>query len=87
MSTKQYQNPQVKNALMRTWETIASDLFASYAEDGIYVIKRSVVIETVLDAGRLEEFNQGVDFTEFRALPFNEQEEFAKTVFVDRNYR
>jgi hypothetical protein len=71
-------------ALQRTWEVIGGD-FLECGRCGS--LPRDAVIEVVLDANYLEMYgNAKEDVAEFRKMSYDEQDEFAKTVFTYRSY-
>lgn len=76
----------LSQALRRTWDVIGGDILACGECDAM---PRSEVIEVVLDANYLEMYGDSAskeDIAAFRKLSYDEQENFAGTVFTCRSY-
>lgn len=74
---------KVSRAIFRTWETIASDAMPEEIEEELTNEEYDEIkVEVTLDANRLEMYG-GEDeaVAEFRKLPFEAQDAFARQVF------
>lgn len=82
---------ELKQGLLRVWETIAYDILAAVADGGDpekATMTKAEVIEVVLDADYLQMYGQvpADQLKEWKALSYDRQIELAKTVFTYRTY-
>jgi hypothetical protein len=75
---------EIKHALSHTWNAIGGDILQCVAngEEEYGEMKRSEVIEIVLDASYLEINNHGLDTKAFRSLSYDQQKKVAREVFT-----
>ncbi|RKZ95329.1 MAG: hypothetical protein DRQ40_03835 [Gammaproteobacteria bacterium] len=80
----------IQAAAQTTWEAIAPDIISAIEAD---TVDREIVIEAVLDAGRIERFSAAflepeltAALVEFRSLAYCDQIAIMETVFTFSSY-